>query len=76
RSKKRPVSSMMRKTTASVSGTASATTSAVKKVEDWLQTQPATNIVTSYVGQGAPRFFFAMALITGQLSAVAATITS
>ncbi len=38
-----------------------ATTSAVKKVEDWLQTQPETNIVTSYVGQGAPRFFFAMA---------------
>ncbi|MGV1754220.1 efflux RND transporter permease subunit [Agrobacterium sp. CG674] len=37
-----------------------ATTSAVKKVEDWLQTQPETNIVTSYVGQGAPRFFFAM----------------
>ncbi|EHJ95122.1 efflux RND transporter permease subunit [Agrobacterium tumefaciens] len=38
-----------------------ATASAVKKVEDWLQTQPETNIVTSYVGQGAPRFFFAMA---------------
>jgi len=38
-----------------------ATTAAVKKVEDWLQTQPETKIVTSYVGQGAPRFFFAMA---------------
>lgn len=38
-----------------------ATTSAVKKVEDWLQTQPESNIVTSYIGQGAPRFFFAMA---------------
>ena len=38
-----------------------ATTAAVKKVEDWLQTQPETQIVTSYVGQGAPRFFFAMA---------------
>ncbi|KQW52640.1 MULTISPECIES: efflux RND transporter permease subunit [Ensifer] len=38
-----------------------ATSSAVKKVEDWLQAQPETKIVTSYVGQGAPRFFFAMA---------------
>ncbi|WP_426129502.1 efflux RND transporter permease subunit [Pararhizobium sp. PWRC1-1] len=37
------------------------TTGAVEKVEDWLQTQPETKIVTSYVGQGAPRFFFAMA---------------
>ena len=37
-----------------------ATTSAVKKVEAWLQTQPEANIVTSYIGQGAPRFFFAM----------------
>ena len=37
------------------------TTAAVEKVEDWLQTQPETKIVTSYVGQGAPRFFFAMA---------------
>lgn len=38
-----------------------ATTAAVKKVETWLQAQPEANIVTSYVGQGAPRFFFAMA---------------
>ncbi|SES44821.1 efflux RND transporter permease subunit [Rhizobium sp. NFR03] len=37
-----------------------ATTSAVKKVEAWLKTQPEANIVTSYIGQGAPRFFFAM----------------
>ncbi|PSH66707.1 MFS transporter [Phyllobacterium brassicacearum] len=38
-----------------------ATTAAVAKVESWLQSQPEANIVTSYVGQGAPRFFFAMA---------------
>ncbi|APO75999.1 acriflavin resistance protein [Rhizobium etli 8C-3] len=37
------------------------TTAAVKKLENWLQEQPEANIVTSYVGQGAPRFFFAMA---------------
>ncbi len=37
------------------------TTAAVEKVEGWLQTQPEAKIVTSYVGQGAPRFFFAMA---------------
>lgn len=37
------------------------TTAAVEKVEGWLQAQPETKIVTSYVGQGAPRFFFAMA---------------
>lgn len=37
------------------------TTAAVEKLEDWLQTQPETKIVTSYIGQGAPRFFFAMA---------------
>lgn len=36
------------------------TTATVAKVERWLQEQPETNIVTSYVGQGAPRFFFAM----------------
>ncbi|QFP64428.1 efflux RND transporter permease subunit [Brucella anthropi] len=36
------------------------TTAAVAKVEDWLQNQPETKIATSYVGQGAPRFFFAM----------------
>lgn len=37
------------------------TTAAVEKVEGWLQAQPEAKIVTSYVGQGAPRFFFAMA---------------
>lgn len=36
------------------------TTATVAKLEDWLQQQPETKIVTSYVGQGAPRFFFAM----------------
>lgn len=38
-----------------------ATTAAVEKVERWLQEQPEAKIVTSYIGQGAPRFFFAMA---------------
>jgi multidrug efflux pump subunit AcrB len=28
------------------------------KVEDWLKQQPETKIVTTYIGQGAPRFFF------------------
>ncbi|MBX5156966.1 MULTISPECIES: efflux RND transporter permease subunit [unclassified Rhizobium] len=37
------------------------TTSTVEKLEDWLQKQPEAKTVTSYVGQGAPRFFFAMA---------------
>jgi multidrug efflux pump subunit AcrB len=37
------------------------TTATVEKLERWLQEQPEANIVTSYVGQGAPRFFFAMA---------------
>ncbi|MGH2551844.1 MAG: efflux RND transporter permease subunit, partial [Thermomicrobiales bacterium] len=37
------------------------TTAAVQKLEDWLDEQPEAEIVTSYVGQGAPRFFFAMA---------------
>jgi multidrug efflux pump subunit AcrB len=36
------------------------TTATVAKVERWLQEQPETKIVTSYIGQGAPRFFFAM----------------
>ncbi|MGO4853694.1 efflux RND transporter permease subunit [Phaeovulum sp. W22_SRMD_FR3] len=36
------------------------TTAAVEKVEAWLQDQPEAKIVTSYIGQGAPRFFFAM----------------
>lgn len=37
------------------------TTATVKTLEDWLAKQPEAEIVTSYVGQGAPRFFFAMA---------------
>jgi len=37
------------------------TEQAVKKVEQWLHAQPETEIVTSYIGQGAPRFFLAMA---------------
>jgi multidrug efflux pump subunit AcrB len=36
------------------------TAAAVTKVEDWLRNQPETKITTSYIGQGAPRFFFAM----------------
>ena len=35
-----------------------ATTAAAKKVEDWLKQQPEAKIVTTYIGQGAPRFFF------------------
>jgi multidrug efflux pump subunit AcrB len=37
------------------------TTAAVEKLEYWLDHQSEAKIVTSYVGQGAPRFFFAMA---------------
>jgi multidrug efflux pump subunit AcrB len=37
------------------------TTATVEKLEGWLQDQPEAKIITSYVGQGAPRFFFAMA---------------
>ncbi|YBV94563.1 efflux RND transporter permease subunit (plasmid) [Phyllobacteriaceae bacterium JZ32] len=37
------------------------TTATVEKLERWLDSQPEAEIVTSYVGQGAPRFFFAMA---------------
>ncbi|MBT9247693.1 efflux RND transporter permease subunit (plasmid) [Gemmobacter fulvus] len=37
-----------------------ATTVAVEKLERWLGDQPEAEIVTSYIGQGAPRFFFAM----------------
>ncbi|MFB2552042.1 efflux RND transporter permease subunit [Ensifer soli] len=38
-----------------------ATVTAVEKIERWIGDQPEARIVTSYVGQGAPRFFFAMA---------------
>ena len=34
-----------------------ATSAATAKVEDWLKQQPEAEIVTSYIGQGAPRFF-------------------
>ncbi|MGY4256734.1 multidrug efflux pump subunit AcrB [Bradyrhizobium sp. USDA 4516] len=37
------------------------TTATVEKLEGWLHDQPEAKIVTSYIGQGAPRFFFAMA---------------
>ncbi|MDQ0586558.1 efflux RND transporter permease subunit [Variovorax paradoxus] len=36
------------------------TSEATAKVEAWLSTQPEAQIVTSYIGQGAPRFYFAM----------------
>jgi multidrug efflux pump subunit AcrB len=35
-----------------------ATTAAAVKVERWVREQPEAKIVTTYVGQGAPRFFF------------------
>ncbi|MGH8519347.1 MAG: efflux RND transporter permease subunit, partial [Panacagrimonas sp.] len=37
-----------------------ATGAAVKKVEAWLEQQPETRVVTSYIGQGAPRFYLAI----------------
>lgn len=36
------------------------TSDAVASIEAWLSTQPEAQIVTSYIGQGAPRFYFAM----------------
>ncbi|RCW69249.1 efflux RND transporter permease subunit [Pseudorhodoferax soli] len=43
-------------------GTAIAQTSAAAaKVEAWLARQPEARVVTAYIGQGAPRFFLAMA---------------
>lgn len=38
-----------------------ATHAAVVQVEQWLKQQPEAAIVTSYIGQGAPRFFLSMA---------------
>jgi multidrug efflux pump subunit AcrB len=35
-----------------------ATTAATMKVERWVRQQPEARIVTTYIGQGAPRFFF------------------
>ena len=37
------------------------TSAASARVEGWLQGQPEAEIVTAYVGQGAPRFYLAMA---------------
>lgn len=34
-----------------------ATSDATRKVENWIKAQPESRIVTSYIGQGAPRFF-------------------
>lgn len=43
-------------------GTAIEQTSATTaKIEAWLQQQPEAKIVTSYIGQGSPRFYLAMA---------------
>ncbi|MDQ0023851.1 multidrug efflux pump subunit AcrB [Variovorax paradoxus] len=36
------------------------TSAATSKVEDWLAKQAEARIVTAYVGQGAPRFYFSM----------------
>lgn len=36
------------------------TSAATAKVEAWLAEQPEARVVTSYIGQGAPRFFLAM----------------
>ncbi|RZT92884.1 multidrug efflux pump subunit AcrB [Advenella incenata] len=36
------------------------TSDAASKVETWLSKQPESKIVTTYVGQGAPRFYLAM----------------
>ena len=35
-----------------------ATSTTAAKVEDWLKQQPEAKVVTTYIGQGAPRFFF------------------
>lgn len=37
-----------------------ATTKTVEKLEAWLEEQPEAQLVSSYIGQGAPRFFLAM----------------
>src|SRR4029434_6902422 len=36
------------------------TPAAAEKLEHWLEKQPEARIVTSYIGQGAPRFFLAL----------------
>jgi multidrug efflux pump subunit AcrB len=40
--------------------TLAATTRTVESVERWLKTEPDAQIVTSYIGQGAPRFFLSL----------------
>jgi len=37
-----------------------ATSAAVDKIEAWLKQQPEAGLVTSYIGQGAPRFYLAI----------------
>lgn len=37
------------------------TSATTAKIEDWLKKQKETKIVTSYIGQGSPRFYLAMA---------------
>jgi multidrug efflux pump subunit AcrB len=37
------------------------TSAATAKIEDWLKKQKEAKIVTSYIGQGSPRFYLAMA---------------
>ncbi|HAT1614569.1 TPA: efflux RND transporter permease subunit [Raoultella ornithinolytica] len=37
------------------------TSAAAAKIEAWLQKQPEAKIVTTYIGQGSPRFYLAMA---------------
>jgi multidrug efflux pump subunit AcrB len=37
------------------------TSATTAKIEDWLKKQPEADIVTSYIGQGSPRFYLAMA---------------
>ncbi|HEY0211923.1 efflux RND transporter permease subunit [Acerihabitans sp.] len=40
--------------------TIESTSAATAKVEAWLKQQPEASLVTSYIGQGAPRFYLAM----------------
>jgi multidrug efflux pump subunit AcrB len=43
---------------ASIGTSIETTSAAAKKIEHWLSQQPESKIVTSYIGAGAPRFFF------------------
>lgn len=36
------------------------TTASVEKIEHWLRNQPEAKVVTSYIGQGAPRFYMSL----------------